>query len=1185
MKRYELSVTKPEYWNKIHNALIVDSNQDGIPDRQVTCTDSKEHSPTRGTYELTEEEAAEIAAHPYVKWIELSPIDNPDAYPKPDFATKRFKKNVKFYRDVLSSGIPATNPTSAELDRSNWGVGRASVRKSGTFFSDNSNTVTVEERDVSYQLTGRNIDIIVHDSGVLQYHPEFMDANGQSRVRDIILDGPYYIDPDYFNIDTEYNNGGISSVTGDGSDFFKREVTTNGVRIMGAGTVGGQTAVPDAWLEKVARMFELFFDKNASGINETAQRTVIKTLRGDSGTYHAGLPTLQRVARGAGADYTPNFLTDQGIIDWNLTDLFDTHVQNDMVWYLNSTGSGYGDGDLDAQEVIEHVFHTIHMHGLPADDIKLYSYLASDWQSGDLYAAMEEAYDAGKWDPSGYQPPGSPDEWKTDADAFEVAAKEYLYLLNFCMFEYTSLWDGGSLSPEWTDDMRTQAGIQANNPLGYAFHNTYIAPVISKPSLTTIRSIFQDGNTPEQDDPSLAGASGYVVDVDLTYTRADGRVTGQESASRDWWTNSSNRSAQFQSEGTISVSSLYTEARSMGASLDGANSLTDGHGTACASLIAGKNFGHAFEANIWNMPGIGDAVGMDIETNYDAMKIWIRNRPVNSTTKRKNPVIINGSWGYTAAFASSSTVSYQYKGSTGTFTGNDAAVADTITALKEGIYTSRYATQYRSWATSSRSSATDTAANEMMLEGPIYVAAAGNDNLYLGKGANDPHRLNYMSDTYFGTTDPRSEFPSGTVPCSHRDWMNPQGIGFDETKDFHPVVCVGALEDTVTTGGAEYQAPYSNNGPGIDVWAPADETLAAGGVFSNGGYNNYERYDDSRFYDASFSGTSAAAPVACGVIALYLEGNPNADSRAVQNWIRDNGTLLGITTSSTVGEGFFSQYDDTTDVNYWTGDYNLRGADPRVIYSPYATEEVPVIDPGTEKIIQDELVLELDGHNHTTDANRWYNSAKDSSHVTLSSGITYDGYGYVFSDFNQGSFTKNSDFEFISDFTFESWFYMTQQPGSVYPSALFSSWSTVNNVNNKFIFYLNSSYKFVYELDNGNSYGGIGLVMSDTVSLNTWNHVVVTRSGSDISCYLNNVKDATVQTYSSTITPTLNDIRIGDYAGTVADSFTGTIGMIRFYRRSFSDNDVKQHYDEQVGRFDGSLRPSLMLDGISFSYE
>ncbi|AOO15363.1 hypothetical protein Np150310_089 [Cyanophage S-RIM12_Np_15_0310] len=313
------------------------------------------------------------------------------------------------------------------------------------------------------------------------------------------------------SLDPEYNNGPIVNVVGDGSDFFKREVTSNGVRILGAGTVGGQTAVPDAWLEKVARMVELFTDVNGAGINETFQRNLIKTLSGDTGTYHAGQPTIQRVARGAGADYTPNFLTDAGVISWNLTNLFDTHVQNDMVWYLNSTGDGYGDGDIDAQEVIEHVFHTLHMHGLPADDIKLYSFLAADWQTGDLYAAMEEAYDAGKWDPSGYQE--NPDDWKTDADAFEVAAKEYLFLLNFAMFEYTELWEGGSLAPEWTDDMRTQAGIQANNPLGYAFHNTYIAPVISKPSLATIRSIFQDGNTPAQDDPSLAGASGYVVDI------------------------------------------------------------------------------------------------------------------------------------------------------------------------------------------------------------------------------------------------------------------------------------------------------------------------------------------------------------------------------------------------------------------------------------------------------------------------------------------------------------------------------------------------------------------------------------------------------------------------------------------------------------------------------------------------
>ena len=68
----------------------------------------------------------------------------------------------------------------------------------------------------------------------------------------------------------------------------------------------------------------------------------------------------------------------------------------------------------------------------------------------------------------------------------------------------------------------------------------------------------------------------------------------------------------------------------------------------------------------------------------------------------------------------------------------------------------------------------------------------------LGIGANDPDRLNYMTDAFFGSTDPRSEFPTGTVPCNHRDWMNPQGIGFDSATDFHPVICVGSIHDEIS---------------------------------------------------------------------------------------------------------------------------------------------------------------------------------------------------------------------------------------------------------------------------------------------------------------------------------------------------------------------------------------------------
>ena len=305
------------------------------------------------------------------------------------------------------------------------------------------------------------------------------------------------------------SSSAIANTVGYGSNFFTREIRTAGVRIISAGTIGGQTAVPDAWLEKVARMYQLFTDSAGAGINENKQEQLINTLLGNTTSYHSPKPTIQRVARGGGASYTPNFLTDAGIMSWGLMPLFDETVQNDMVWYLNSSGTP-GTGDYDAQEVIEHVFHTLHMHGLDAATLKMYPAASADWATSDLFAAMKEAADANYWQPSGYSP-----NWETDTVQFEVGVKEYLYLLNFCMFDYSTLWEGNSLAPEWSDSLRTPAGIQANNPLGYALFNTNIGDVISKPSLATIRNIFQDGDV---GNPTVAGASGYVADTAIPLT-------------------------------------------------------------------------------------------------------------------------------------------------------------------------------------------------------------------------------------------------------------------------------------------------------------------------------------------------------------------------------------------------------------------------------------------------------------------------------------------------------------------------------------------------------------------------------------------------------------------------------------------------------------------------------------------
>ena len=744
-----------------------------IPNRQVVIANPRHASRRMTHWMLTDEEANELRNDPRVLEIEIPPE----------------------YRNDIEIGLNASQSfnfsktTQPVNTNANWGLRRTNSATNNYGSSNDPDTQVYE-----YALDGEGVDIVIQDTGIQADHPEFIDGGAA--------------------VDPEYNNGAIINVVGDGSDFFKREVTVNGVRIMGAGTVGGQTAVPDAWLEKVGRMFELFTDPNGAGINKEYQRNLIQTLSGDTGTYHAGLPTIQRVARGAGADYTPNFLTDAGVISWNLTNLFDTHVQNDMVWYLNSTGDGYGDGDIDAQEVIEHVFHTLHMHGLPADDIKLYQFLASDWQTGDLYAAMEEAYDASKWDPSGYQE--NPDDWKTDADAFEVAAKEYLYLLNFCMFEYTELWDGGSLAPEWTDDMRTQAGIQSNNPLGYAFHNTYIAPVISKPSLATIRSIFQDGNTPAQDNPSLAGASGYVV------SSSGGTSRVQQI---DWFTASG-------LPGTMPTSH-YTDFH--------------GHGTHCAGIAAGKTYGFAKGAAIYAMKvdglqGPSDPNGgISVADCFDTIKEWHNNK----TNGR--PTIVNMSWGYSGTRTQTNPTGGTYRGTPWTYnseTGNELWAAYGIVPQlnSDGLIARRIPVRVAS---------VDTDIEELIDAGVHVVIASGNSYYKIDESTGN----DYNNQVDLGNGN--EFYHRGSSPYSAEAFI------------------VGNIDSTTTSISGtprDKTAGSSCKGPGVNIWAPGTDIISsASGTTVFGALTG--AYDDN-FNLANISGTSMAAPQVAGLACLHLQVKP-----------------------------------------------------------------------------------------------------------------------------------------------------------------------------------------------------------------------------------------------------------------------------------------------------------------------
>ena len=394
-------------------------------------------------------------------------------------------------RTDITIGLHATQTgiwyrgASTNSDHKNWGLRRVIAEANSGIF-DNATTLT---GDYTHQLTGTGVDFIVQDSGIQADHPEF-----------------------YMSDTTEYVSGALASDATNGA-VFDRSLTVRGVKLVAAGAVGGATTVPDEWVKKTAQAVKLLIDPNGDSIDITQQKNLIATLKGDAGTTHAGTPTAQRIGYGGESSYSPNWLLDAGIPSYAGYQTFlDSHAVNDMVFYHGTPGDlNPSTSDRDIEEMFEHIFHTVHMFGIPGvvpgseDEVvmgvqaRLDFDSGFDWTGQELHLAMKEAINAGLYDPSGYST-----LYDTNAEAAELVYKEYTYLVNWSMWNMSEFWDGGSLSPEWSDTLKTPAGMLANNPLGYALFNKYFAPVLSKPRFETMRAIFLDTDL---------GVSGYTPNI------------------------------------------------------------------------------------------------------------------------------------------------------------------------------------------------------------------------------------------------------------------------------------------------------------------------------------------------------------------------------------------------------------------------------------------------------------------------------------------------------------------------------------------------------------------------------------------------------------------------------------------------------------------------------------------------
>ena len=454
----------------------------------------------------------------------------------------------------------------------------------------------------------------------------------------------------------------------------------------------------------------------------------------------------------------------------------------------------------------------------------------------------------------------------------------------------------------------------------------------------------------------------YFINNNLTYTKVvDGVNLGvgiASTAARDWWTNSSSRSSAFQSIGDISsITSNYTVSHShsktnVADETGSARPILGGHGTACCSQVGGKSFGVAFEANIWSIRILTSGDGLlSAITALNIVTLFHEAKKI-SQSGDPDPTICNNSYGGGNSTGNDSGTEYTtgYRGNTLTYTGtgsdsnvpaNAGAARNNSTFTYHANNNSYPVTLSGSGEYSPPQSSANTAAEDAIAAGVIVIAAAGNKN----------QKLSDSTDVDFDNWYTNSGWKINRVGGVQQGFSGTHTIG-------KGTIRVGALDCAVEPPDSKQGATpysirkvcYSSNGPMVDIFAPAENTMSAGYA----DYEDYAREDDSNFYDQWFSGTSSACPNTVSVVCLYLESNRKANQDDVRKWLIGPGSYDGLISDPYPGindTGYWSQnynatYDyasNPTDSYNVRGNGNLRGAPNRVLRNPYANSTIPKI--------------------------------------------------------------------------------------------------------------------------------------------------------------------------------------------------------------------------------------------------
>ncbi len=349
------------------------------------------------------------------------------------------------------------------------------------------------------------------------------------------------------------------------------------------------------------------------------------------------------------------------------------------------------------------------------------------------------------------------------------------------------------------------------------------------------------------------------------------------------------------------------------------------HGIHVASTACGQWYGYARKANIYSINVLRSDEASDAETygyiptSYfaDFILAFHETKPVNPRTGKRNPTIVNASWGssytntmqglfpngiqlsdisgFTALYNPEDNSDYYDRGQGRFYSSSLPPTHDgdgtwTVENLSNS-FGIKFNTEGWRIPAASNIAAQNSNIGEMIQSGIVFVNAAGNDDWYCENSAAGSFYTDDKPDG-FGY-DLSINLPDTAKGPRHCHVIQFDGVGTlryaNAPNPTHPAgITVGSL-GLLKKPRKSY---FSNYGPCIDVWAYGESVL---GAYNNTGVadGKYGGAGVHQYYK-TIGGTSMAAPQVTGVLACAASNKSRFTPSDAINYLHQTGLSGGI---------------------------------------------------------------------------------------------------------------------------------------------------------------------------------------------------------------------------------------------------------------------------------------------------